>query len=201
MFGGIRNYLALLMAPPHLRKACAAEGSISIPEADLLYSLARAADGGCIIEIGSWRGRSTIALALGASAGNDVKVYAFDPHETFVGVLGRHFGPEDRGTFYRNMLRSGCYKNVRLINLSSELILWNDKVSLLWIDGDHTYDGVRRDFECWEQHLTKSAIIAFDDATDENLGPLRLIRELRDYEIIREVGKIVVIKRIPSARC
>jgi hypothetical protein len=27
---------------------------------------------------------------------------------------------------------------------------WSDPISLLWIDGDHEYDSVKRDLELWE---------------------------------------------------
>ena len=50
---------------------------------------------------------------------------------------------------------------VRLINLSSEVISvgWTKPIALLWIDGDHRYDSVVRDFKCWEQYLTKDSIM------------------------------------------
>jgi len=49
---------------------------------------------------------------------------------------------------------------------------------LLWIDGDHSYDGVKRDFECWFPHLSNNALIAFDDSRNPDLGPRKLIEEL-----------------------
>jgi len=98
----------------------------------------------------SYQGRSTVFLARGSLDGSNIPVYAIDPHQDFVGVLGGVFGPKDRGIFFGAMLDNGCAEIIRLINLSSEMIL-NDaieKISLLWIDGDHRYSGVKRDFEC-----------------------------------------------------
>ena len=67
----------------------------------------------------------------------------------------------------------------RLINLSSEIVTaaWNKPVGLLWIDGDHRYAGVRGDFECWSPELAQGAMVAFDDATDPELGPWKLLEE------------------------
>src|SRR5437868_8006845 len=46
----------------------------------------------CIVEVGSYRGRSTAALAAGSRAGGGAAVYAIEPHEQFTGVLGGQFG-------------------------------------------------------------------------------------------------------------
>lgn len=176
------------------------EGMISREEAELLYELARAVTTGCIVEVGSYRGRSTVALARGSLDGARVPVYAIEPHEPFVGVLGGRFGPADRGAFFQAMLDSSAYHVVRLVNLSSEAVTatWSLPVALLWLDGDHSYDGVSRDFRCWQPHLLPTAAIAFDDATDPTLGPYRLISELTaggGYRAVRTVGKVTVLEK------
>lgn len=178
--------------PEHLLPVQRIKGMISQFEAGALYDFARAASTGCIVEVGSYRGRSTAALALGTRAGAGLPVFAVDPHEAFTGVKGGEFGAADRAAFFRNMLRTGTYEEVRLVNLSSEVITpgWTLPVSLLWIDGDHSYDGVRRDFECWSPHLTPDATVMFDDVNVE--GPRRLTDELvasGGWQIVNQVGK------------
>lgn len=176
------------------------EGMISFEESVLLYRLAVSAKGGGIVEIGSYRGRSAVFLARGSLDGARLPVYAVDPHKAFTGVLGGMFGPADRTAFYRAMLDNECSEIVSLINLSSESFAstWKEAVSLLWVDGDHRYEGVRRDVECWVPHLQSDGVIAFDDALDGALGPRRLIDEMTASAAFVEiggVGKIVVIKR------
>lgn len=178
----------------------ATEGMVSEEEAKLLYAVAEGCVNGCILEVGSYRGRSTVALAMGARDGNGSKVYAVEPHEPFEGVLGGQFGPEDRRAFFEAMLATGAYSNVRLINLSSEVVApgWKEPIGVLWIDGDHRYEGVRRDYEAWAWSLTRDAIVMFDDATDTSLGPYRLIQELLAtgaWKQIGSVGKVVAIAR------
>ena len=178
------------------------EGMISLEEAQFLYDLAKntKVDGeNSIVEIGSYRGRSTVALARGSNDGNKIPVFAIDPHEEFVGVLGGHFGGQDRGAFYQNMLKTSCFEIVRLINLSSEVVTpgWKRRVNLLWIDGDHTYNGVKRDFNCWKPFLSQDAVIAFDDSTDSQLGPAKLLQELLDsneFCFLKKVGKVTAIE-------
>ena len=94
-------------------------------------------DAGAIVEVGSYHGRSTVALSCGAEAGAKLPVYAIEPHEHFIGELGGNFGPPDRAAFFETMLRTSCFENVRLVNLSSEIVSpgWQLPVSALWIDG------------------------------------------------------------------
>ena len=55
--------------------------AVSVKEGKFLYRLAkRSTIGGCIVEIGSWKGYSTIQLAKGSLAGYKKTVYAIDPH-------------------------------------------------------------------------------------------------------------------------
>ena len=180
------------------------EGMVKYQEASLLYDLARQTHDGCIVEVGSYRGRSTVALGRGSLDGHRVPVFAIDPHENYVGIKGGVFGAADRGAFYQAMIDTSCYQVVRLINLSSEMVTprWTQKIGLLWIDGDHTYEGVRRDFECWSPHLLPDAPIAFDDSQDKDLGPHQLIAELQQngaYYHADAKGKVTVLKRTQPA--
>lgn len=178
------------------------DGMISLEEGKLLFNLAQAVNNNqnnCIVEIGSYRGRSTTALALGSINGNKVPIFAVDPHENFTGILGGEFGGKDRGIFFQNMLDTSCFEIVRLINSSSEIITpgWKKEVSLLWIDGDHSYEGVKRDYECWKPFLTEESIIVFDDSLDRSIGPVKLIEDLvtnEGFNIVHQVGKVTVIK-------
>ena len=175
------------------------EGMTSVEEVKLLYELAREVRRGCIVEVGAYRGRSTVALGRGSLDGHGVPVYTIEPHQPFTGVLGGRFGPADAGAFYRAMLETGCYHVVHLVGLSSEQVVadWRTPVALLWIDGDHRYEGVRRDFESWRPHLLEGATIVFDDATDPAIGPYRLIAELLatgEYEKVEEFGKMTVLR-------
>src|SRR5438552_18740393 len=79
--------------PPSLRPYVTVTGMISDAEALFLHDLAGKARS-AIVEVGTYRGRSTVALATAARP--EVPVFAIDPHERFLGVLGGEFGPEDR---------------------------------------------------------------------------------------------------------
>jgi len=46
----------------------------------------------------------------------------------------------------------------------------------LWIDGDHRYEQVRKDFLLWEPHVINSGLIALHD-TIRKKGPKRVLWE------------------------
>lgn len=182
----------------------ATEGMVSFDEFRLLYELARGVRQGAIVEVGSYRGRSTVALGLGSLDGHRAPVFAIDPHEEFTGVLGGRFGPEDRAAFYRAMLETGCDRVVRLVNLASEVVAsgFDRKVALLFVDGDHRDEAVRRDFHAWLPHLESGAFVAFDDSLDPKLGPARLIGHLVATGLFAAkavAGKLTVLELCASA--
>ena len=144
-------------------------------EGRLLYELAASADPcGHIVEIGSWHGRSTIWLAAGAASGRGARVVAVDPHR------GTHLRAEDENTeplLRANLARAGVADRVDVRVATSEEVAhaFPEPVSLLWIDGDHSYEGARRDLELWEPHLLPGSAVALHD-TFVVAGPERVVR-------------------------
>jgi hypothetical protein len=189
--------------PLDLALIAATEGQMTSAEAELLYRLAREAAGGCIVEIGSFRGKSTIALALGARAEGGARVYAVDPYLPFVGLRGGHFGPRDKTALLTTLLLADVAEQVWLLHTPSEQAArgWAEPIALLWVDGDHSYQAVRTDLASWGRFLVPGGLVAFHDSVDERLGPYRVIDEaLRagDYERVCTVGTVTVLRRRPG---
>lgn len=57
---------------------------------------------------------------------------------------------------------NGDSRHPYLINRVEEL-LNGRKIDFLFIDGDHTYEGVKGDFNCYEKFLSETAIVGFHD--------------------------------------
>ena len=145
-------------------------------EGRLLYRLAADADlNGCIVEIGSWHGRSTIWLAAGAKAGRGARVVAIDPH---TGTHLRAAGETTELVLRANLEQAGVGDQTELVAATSEETAaeWSRPISLLWIDGDHEYESVKRDFVLWEPHLLPDAVVALHD-TFVWPGPERVVHE------------------------
>ncbi len=157
----------------------AVEGWLAREEiALLLGEAARVPSGQAVLEIGNYRGRSTVALALGARRGADVPVYSVDPHLEFVGPRGGRFGRVDQACLYANLVAAGVGEQVYVVALPSSAVAasWSGPpIGLLFVDGDHRYAAVRADFEAWRTHLVPGATVLFDDCDYPDVA--RLVEE------------------------
>lgn len=176
------------------------EGSLTPGEARLLFSCARGVAGGdSIVEIGSYRGRSTIALGAGSRAGSSVPVFAVDPHVPCRGVKGRQFGPEDLAEFYANVVAAKLGEIIRTVALSSSdaAKAWSERnIGLLFIDGDHQYEAVRRDVGCWLPFVVPGGCMALHDSRDDGVeAVLREMQNRREAVRVDGVDSLTLLRR------
>ena len=158
----------------------AIHGWLRDDEARCLYRIASACTGkGVIVEIGSWKGKSTVCLGRGTQQGQSVSIFAIDPHTG---------GPEQHRTygktvdtfdeFQRNIEQAGISNLVIPIVKTSEdaAKAWDGRpIEFLWIDGVHEYDYVIKDYTLWEPYLMEGGLIAFHDSMQP--GPRKVIFE------------------------
>jgi hypothetical protein len=180
----------------------AVKGLMRRNEVFCLYNLAREANSlGVIVEIGSYQGLSTIALAKGSLKGHSIPVYAVDPHDYADPEGGITFCSRDNVAFLKNILFANVADIIRPINLKSWQVAigWEQPIGLLWIDGNHEYEAVRKDFDVWEKFVVPGGHIAFHDSSDSGGGPYRVVQEIlteAGFELIRRVEKVSVLRKI-----
>jgi SAM-dependent methyltransferase len=124
---------------------------------------------GRIVEIGSFRGRSTIILARSAPDG--VEVVAIDPHgggdrgpqEITPDALR---GEEDTRAFRANLERAGVADRVRHVRAMSQgaIDAVDGSVDMLYVDGAHRYAPAREDIERWGARVTIGGRMFIHDA-------------------------------------
>jgi hypothetical protein len=135
---------------------------------------------GEVLEIGSFKGKSTIILARSALLAGDQFINAVDPM-TAPSETDPDLGSQTSSLvdFERNIAKHEVADRIRLYqSFSHELAkTWDRPLRLLWIDGDHTYEGTRRDFDGFAPHLSDGAIIAIHDVLHEFEGGLRVFLE------------------------
>ena len=152
---------------PAVATAATVEGWMGVDELGLLAFLAAAVPADrAVVEVGNYRGRSTVALALGSRSGAGAPVYSIDPHTSFVGPRGGTFGPPDQRALYENLTRTGVGEEVFVVALGSPAVArsWaGPRVGLLFVDGDHRAEAVWEDVWSWWPHLADDAVVAFDD--------------------------------------
>ncbi len=147
------------------------DGFLLPREASFLYLAARYGAGkGDIVEIGTYRGRATVCLAQGVKDRGAGKVFTIDPYRNFwtstpdrPRFLFRSAG--SRKIFSRNIKNAGLNENVKLLPTTSFKAAekWSSKIRMLWIDGRHEYEHVKKDFDLWEPFLSIGGTIAIHD--------------------------------------
>lgn len=144
------------------------DGWLTNEEGKLLYNLAKNCKKGAIVEIGSWKGKSTICLGSGSLVGKKLKVYAIDPHtgSDEQKIKGKNIWTFDE--FKKNIKNVGLDDMiVPIVKTSKEASDdFDEDVGLLFIDGDHSYDMVKLDFDLWYPKVRYGGIIAFHDSTN-----------------------------------
>ncbi len=130
-----------------------------------------------IVEIGSWKGRSTIALALGL-ADRAGTVFAIDPHDTTAVDLVSEYGVADTfAEFEANLARAGVSSKVRTMRKTSTEAIDElpRSIDVLFVDGSHRYEDVRADLSRYLPRLAPRSVVAFNDPTLP--GVYRALRE------------------------
>lgn len=180
------------------------EGWLRPNEIELLVEKASIIQNGVIVEIGSYRGRSSNALAIGSKLNkfkNKTPVYCIEPHEDFIGEYGGIYGSNDRKAFYENTLRLGNTDIIRLINLPSDNVVkaWNMQIGLLFIDGDHSYVQVKRDLFSWTKFVCNGGYVLCHDSNDPSSNSSKAIREFLHKNKRFNIEKI--IESITTLKC
>lgn len=150
-----------------MRALDAIPGTSSFRESRLLAHLAvQAPGGGCIVEIGAYKGKSAAWLVEASEHRSDpLPVISIDPHEdhndyddprkstwsTFMNTVAE-FKLRERGL---EILRARSH---------DVGIGWNRSISFLWIDGSHEYQAVCDDIEDFAPHVVSGGWLVFDDA-------------------------------------
>lgn len=136
---------------------------------------------GVIVEIGSFKGKSTLALASVARHYGLGPVVSIDPHTapsvTDPSLDGQASSFDD---FLATIRSANLEEQVEVHRAFSGEVGrgWNRRIRMLWIDGDHTYKGTKEDFDLFSPHLADGATVALHDTLGKNFdGPIRVFVE------------------------
>lgn len=173
-------------------------------EQRLLLEMAQTlSPGSVIVEIGSEFGMSASLFRKGSS--DETQVYCVDLFPN-----GGH------DYFQGNLMEAGLFMNVFILKGDSARMgkAWGQQrpiklIDLLFVDGDHSYQGVKRDIEAWTPYVKRGGLILFHDtACPTNRQPHALhhmvskaINEWQEGqpepdELITTVDSISVYRRV-----
>lgn len=156
------------------------EGLIESNEGRVLQQLAKEVPTTeTIVELGSYKGKSTSYLARGSQQGNGAIVHAID----LWGKFGSHYGGrkgkesifaqghEIKRQFDEQLELAGVTDVVRPWEGSTQEVFerWKansvmfKNIGLLFIDAAHDYDNAMNDFKNWSPYVVEGGVVAFHD--------------------------------------
>ena len=108
---------------------------------------------------------------------------------------------EDPYSFAAVSARLSKFANIKVIqNLTFAEAQNHKAVDMIFIDADHSYNGVKRDFESWYGSVVPGGIIAFHDTISTGWpGIVKFIQELKQdnrVTFIELKGSVSVFKKI-----
>jgi predicted O-methyltransferase YrrM len=176
--------------------------SLQLDEAALLYRLARRVQvGGVFVEIGRFKGGSTLLLASALPEG--AELWSYDLH---VAIRADLSGPQLDAELQAALERYELTHKVHLIVGDSRTAEPPPRAPhVVFVDGDHTYEGARADFARWSELVGPGGHVLFHDAVDAGgygnhyPGIARLVTEIarddRRFERQPDTGSIAHFTR------
>lgn len=154
-------YLTLIYSS--LRDGLSIKSHLTMKERVTLYSLAKAPKIQICLEIGSYLGASAYCISSGLSKKSDVKIFCIDTWANDSMSEGK------RDTLREFSTNTAIFANIIVpvqgfsTNVVKAVADKTSHIDFMFIDGDHSYDGVKSDWEAYKGFLRPGSIIAFHD--------------------------------------
>jgi predicted O-methyltransferase YrrM len=176
------------------------EGVIAQPirQAAYTFGLLRQMNARTVVEVGRWRGGGTVLLA--AAVGPDGEVWSIDNQEKEDRLRqqtrhGRSYDDQTRDWLNRHGLTA------HLISGDSHTLqVETGEVDVVFIDGDHTYQGTLDDFQRWGSRVRVGGAVLVDDAAEAHTDTAgRVVDEAAatgKWRLVHTVNRLVHLERL-----
>lgn len=163
-----------------------------------------------IVEIGSYRGRSTTFLAAGSSAGGAHPVYAVDLWESGPGFASIAPGRMIKRPYAERSTREAFNANaetygfglIRAMQGNSVAVAqtFTDPIGMLFVDGSHATRDVVADVRAWAGRVIAGGIIAFHDSEKRQVRAginATITRQPSVWQKVFDEGRLAAFQRLP----
>ncbi|MDB9347412.1 class I SAM-dependent methyltransferase [Nodularia spumigena] len=176
---------------------------VSNDEQNMLSSLAKNAKK--VLEIGVFEGHSTKSLATSMSSG---VLYAVDPF--FTGSLGISYGLLITQQQIRQARRINHNVSINLVRDFSYNLAKDKSITdfdLIFIDGDHSLEGIKQDYADWSDRVKKGGYLALHDTKvpshNPNVAKLGSFQYFESYikfdsrfQLVDQIDSLSILKRL-----
>jgi predicted O-methyltransferase YrrM len=154
-----------------------------------------------LVEIGVWHGVTTCVLRAAMDPSGEL--LCVDPYP--VGSFG--FSVQQViAQCTVSKIRNGRVRWIRKTGEEAGSSYSDSAVDFIFIDADHSYDGLKGDWEAWNEHIAIGGVVALHDSISsverniEDAGSLIYTREVvsRDqrFALVDIVDTLTVLKRL-----
>jgi len=176
--------------------------AMTVRQTAYLFGLVRRMKAHRVIEIGRYKGGSTLTIA--AAMSGEGTFWSIDLGEKEARL---HQGSARRS--FDDELRDVCARfgfPVTLLDGDSRTIeVETGEVDLVFIDGDHSYEGVKNDFERFGRRVRIGGAVLLDDACDEVMFKThsesvgKLLQEIvaqQSFRLVKSVNRLAHLERV-----
>lgn len=168
---------------------------LDLDEAAALYKAVRSIPNACGAEIGRFKGGSTVMLAL-----------AIGPHGH---LLSTDIAPQDDHALKDTLIQTNLLDRVDLLLADANKVEHDRSLDFVFIDGDHSYEGAKKDHNKWGSKVRPGGFIIHHDMGNgrpfssqwQSLATLRseIMGAQQDVlELTQEVGSMMIFRRRSS---
>lgn len=176
--------------------------AMTVRQTAYLFGLVRRMKAHKVIEIGRYKGGSTLTIAAAMNGKGEFWSIDLGEKEARLHQRGatRSFDDEIRDICARFALPVTL-----LVGDSRTIEVETGEVDLVFIDGDHTYEGVRNDFERFGRRVRIGGAVLLDDACDEAMFRTHsesvgtLLQEVlveQSFRLVKSVNRLAHLERV-----
>lgn len=161
-----------------------------------LYGLIRSMKPETVIEIGAYRGFSASWMAQALKENGKGHLYCID-NFSLTDHVAKH--GDARQFLESNFVKAGVRDWITLLDGDSDKVQWPYKVDFAYVDGWHSYQVAKHDFE--QCDIRGAECICLDDAV-QSVGPRLLVQEIRATEkwdvidVLRDCGMAICMRKL-----
>ena len=149
---------------PESKSLYGLEGLIRFGEGLRLSYLASKVKSGVIVEIGSFKGKSTSFLAAGSRHANSIPVYAVDTWDLREQYGQQKYQAKETLESFHRQTRPYAKLITAVRGFSQEVAkTWDKDIGLLFIDGCHWYKEAWADYQNWQKFIPTGGMLALHD--------------------------------------
>lgn len=196
------EHLAGLFASTSLDHAVIA---MTIRQTAYLFGVIRQMQARKVIEVGRYKGGSTLVIA--AAMSGEGQLWSIDIGEKearlYQGGSARPFDQQLADVCRRLGLRVDL-----IVGDSRTVQVETGEVDLVLIDGDHSYEGAKNDFERFGRRVRVGGAVLLDDTFDEEFFKThsdtvgRLVQEIvaeGEFQLVKAVNRLAHLERVRPA--